>query len=224
MLAIAVIALALALIMRPQAPSASGSPLPSSPPALQIGSLDIGSYVTDQFQPPFELVISDPGWGIYRIGPEYVGLYYESEPQGHVDIGHVESVNMDACVSDGPTVQTGSAPLDLLSALESVPYMSVGPPETIAIGGRSGVAADVDIIEGALAACGSFGTGEVAVFPIGTETWRAHPGERVRIGAVDVEGITVAVMLSAEAAAASSVAELEQFFELADRLLDQLSF
>jgi len=31
-------------------------------------------------------------------------------------------------------------------------------------------------------------------------------------------------MLSAEAASASSVSELERFFELADRRLDQLSF
>ena len=82
----------------------------------------------------------------------------------------------------------------------------------------------MDISEGALAACGSFGSGEVNVFPVGTETWRAHPGERVRIKAVDVEGITVAVMLSAEAAAASSVSELERFFEMADRLLEDLSF
>jgi hypothetical protein len=102
--------------------------------------------------------------------------------------------------------------------------MSVGPSETITIGGRSGVSANVDISEGALAACGSFGSGEVNVFPVGSETWRAHPGERVRIQAVDVEGITVTLMLSAEAAAASSVSELERFFEVANRLLDQMSF
>jgi hypothetical protein len=82
----------------------------------------------------------------------------------------------------------------------------------------------VDIDEGALAACGSFGSGDVNVFPLGTETWRARPGERVRIMAVDVEGMRVTVILSTEAAAASSVSELEKFFERADRLLKDLSF
>jgi len=76
----------------------------------------------------------------------------------------------------------------------------------------------------ALAACGSFGSGEVNVFPVGGETWRAHPGERIRIKAVEVEGKTVTMMLSAETAAASSVEELERFFELADRLLANVRF
>lgn len=211
-LAAAGIAVAAAIVLRPGAP-------------LEIGGLDIGSYVADQFVPPFDLVISDPGWSAYRSGPEYIGLYYESHPQGHVDIGRVETVYMDACVGpDGPTLQTGSTPLELLSALATVPYMTVSPTEEITIGVRSGVSAEVDISEGALAACGSFGSGDVRVFPVGTETWSAYPGERVRIMAVDVEGITVAVMLSAEAAAASSVDELEQFFELADQVLDEMSF
>jgi len=224
-LAASVLAVAAVLILRPQAPQASDSPSPSSrPPSLEIGSLDIGSYWADQFQPPFELLISDPGWSVYRSGPEYVGLYNDSQPQGHVDIGRVESVYLNACAAGGETLQTGSTPLELLSALETVDYMSVGTPETIAIGGHSGVSANVDISEGALAACGSFGSGEVNVFPVGSETWRAHPGERVRIQAVDVGGITVTLMLSAEAAAASSVSELERFFEVADRLLDQMSF
>ncbi len=224
-IAAAGIAVAAMLIMRPQGPAASDSPSPSSrPPSLEIGGLEIGSHGADKFQPPFELLVSDPGWSVYRSGPEYVGLYYEPEPQGHLDILRVGSVYMNPCASGGPTLQTGSTPLELVSALEGIDYMSVGPPETIAIGGHSGLAVDVDIDEGALAACGSFGSGEIDVFPVGTETWRAHPGERVRIQAVDVEGTTVAVMLSVEAAATSSVLALEQFFELADRLLDAMSF
>jgi class 3 adenylate cyclase len=225
-IAAAVIVIAAVLAMRPQAPGvANGSPSPSSrPPSLEIGGLDLGSYVADQFQPPFRLVVSDPGWSVYRSGPEYVGLYYDASPTGHLDIGRLRSVFTSACSPDGPTVPTGSTPLDLMGALEDIGYLHVGPPETITIGGHSGVSVNVDVLEGAMAACGNFGTGDVAVFPVGTETWRAYPGERVRIQAVDVDGITVAVMLSVESAAASSVAELEQFFELADRLLDQTSF
>jgi hypothetical protein len=153
-----------------------------------------------------------------------VGLLYDSSPEGHVDIGRVRDVFTNPCSPDGPAVPTGSTPLELLSALEGIPYLSVGEPETIAIGGHSGVQAFVDVSEGALAACGSFGTGEVSVFPVGSETWRAHPGERFRIEALDVAGIRITVMLSAEAEATSSVAELEQFFELADRLLGEMSF
>ena len=88
----------------------------------------------------------------------------------------------NACSADGPTVPTGSTPLDLLSALRTVPdLLSVGEPTTVTIGGHAGLSASLDISEGALAACGSFGNGDMAVFPVGTETWRAQPGERVRL-------------------------------------------
>ena len=121
-------------------------------------------------------------------------------------------------------MQTGSTPDELLTTLENIKYLSVGLPETITIGGRTGVAADVSISEGALAACGSFGIGEVAIFAVGTEVWRAQPGERFRIEAVDIDGSMVAMMLSAESAAASSVTELEQFFKVAGWLVDRISF
>lgn len=219
------IAVAALLLLRPESPGAAASPSPSPrPPSLAMGPLDIGSYLADQFQPPFAVFISDPGWSVYRSGARYVGLYFESEPRGRVDIGRIESVYLDACVAEGPDTPTGSTPLELLETLESIRYLSVEPPETISIAGRSGVAADVTVNEGALAACGSFGLGEVAIFPIGTETWLAQPGERFRIEAVDIDGITVAVMLSSESAAASSVPDLERFFELGGRLIDRISF
>lgn len=219
------IVVAAGLLARPLGPAAGASPTPSlRPPALAIGRLDIGSYVADGFQPPFRLVISDPGWNVYRSGPEFVGLYFDSEPKGHVDIGRVTSVNTDACSAEGAFLPTGSTPLELIGALENVPFLTVGSPSTITIGGRSGLAVDVQVNEGALAACGSFGLGEVSLFQVGTETWRAQPGERFRIEAVDIDGITVAVMESAEAAAAAATSQLEQFFELAGRVLDQVSF
>ena len=224
LLATVVVAVAASVILRPDAPGASGSPEPSSRPALEIGPLEIGTYRANEFQPPFEMVISDPGWTVYRSGPEYVGLFNGSQPQGHLDIGRVENVYTNACSPDGPMQPTGSTPRDLMSALATIPYLSVGEPETIAIGGRSGLSANVDITEAALAACGSFGSGDVNVFPVGTETWQAQAGERVRIEALDINGITVTIMLSAEDAASSSVAELERFFLKADRLLKDLSF
>ena len=228
-LAAAVVVVAAVLALQPRAPGASGSPSPSAEassrrPSLEIGNLEIGSYLADQFDRPFELVISDPGWSVYRSGAKYVGLIYQSQPVGHVDIGRVDRVNTNACSGDGPTIETGSTPLELWSALKTIEYMTVSQWDPTTIGGRSGLSTYVDISEGALAACGSFGEGEVNVFPVGGETWRAHPGERIRIKAVEVEGKTVTVMVSAETAAASSVAELERFFELADRLLADLSF
>ena len=224
-LAAAGIVVAALLLLRPEGPGAGASPSPpSGPPPLAIGRREIGAYLADQFQPPFELVVSDPGWSVYRSGTEYVGLYFESQPQGRIDIGRIESGFLDACTADGVRIQTGSTPDELLTTLESIPHLSVGLPETVAIGGRSGVGVDVSISEGALAACGSFGLGEVTVFAVGTEAWRAQPGERFRIEAVDIDGTTVAMMLSAESAAASSVTELEQFFELAGRLVDRMSF
>ena len=95
LLAPVIVAVVASMVLRPEAPGASGSPSPgpsSRLPALEIGSLDIGSYQADEFQPPFDLVISDPGWSVYRSGPEYIGLSNDLEPPGNVDIGRVESV------------------------------------------------------------------------------------------------------------------------------------
>lgn len=224
-LAATAVVVAAALLLRPASPGAGASPPPSaSAPSLAIGSLDMGSYVADEFQPPFGLVISDPGWSVYRSGTEFLGLYFESEPRGRVDIGRIGSVFSNACSADGPSVQTGSTPDELLSTLETIPHLSVGAAEALTIGDHDGVAVDVSISEGALAACGSFGLGDVGIFDVGTETWRGQPGERFRIAAVDIDGITIAMILSTESAAASSVVELEQFFEVAGRLLDRFSF
>ncbi|HTI28874.1 MAG TPA: adenylate/guanylate cyclase domain-containing protein [Methylomirabilota bacterium] len=224
-LAAGVVAVAAALSLRPPTPGTSGSPSPASrPPALEVGNLDIGSHFADEFQPPFELVVSDLGWSVYRSGPEYLGLFNDSQPQGHVDIGRVEKVYQSPCADGGPTTDTGSTPLELMRALATLPYVTVSPWQPTTVGGHTGVSANVDISEGALAACGSIGSGDINMFPLGTETWRARPGERVRIMAVDVEGTRVTVMVSTEAAVASSVAELERFFERADRILNDLSF
>ncbi|HEX5589243.1 MAG TPA: adenylate/guanylate cyclase domain-containing protein, partial [Candidatus Limnocylindrales bacterium] len=90
--------LAAVLVTRPQEPGASATASPSlRPPSLEIGSLEMGRHVADEFQPTFELVVSDPGWSVYRSGPEYLGLYHESDPSGHVDFGRIDRVNVDAC-------------------------------------------------------------------------------------------------------------------------------
>jgi class 3 adenylate cyclase len=226
----ALLAVAAVLILRPSGgtPGPSASPTPAGAgPALGIGTLEIGSHAADGFQPPFGLTISDPGWSAYRLGPEYVGLYFDGQPPGHVDIARLAEVNQNPCVAggeDGPTTPTGQEPLDLIGALEGIPYLTVGAVEETTVGGHEGYMVFVDVNEGALAACGSFGDGDIAVFPVGDETWRGWPGERVRLKAVDVDGATVAVLISAESAASSSVNELEQFFERADRLLETISF
>jgi hypothetical protein len=170
------------------------------------------------------LLISDTGWTAYRNGPKYVGLQYGGEPQGNVDIGRIERVNTSACSGDGPTVETGSTPLELWTALKTIDYMTVSQWDPTTVGGISGLSINVDIDQGALAACGSFGEGEVNVFPVGGQTWRAHPGERIRIKSVEVEGKTVTVMMTAEPEAAGSVPQMERFFELADLLLKDVSF
>jgi class 3 adenylate cyclase len=224
----AAIVVAAVLVLRLPAPGGAATAPPASKPAsVQIGGLSIGTYLADQFQPPFELVIADPGWRAYRNGSEYLGLYYETEPKGHVDIGRVEGVYEIPCSPDGPVLPVGATPGDLLDALMPSPdrYLGVvGSPEAITVGSHLGLAADVEVSEGALAACGSFGTGEVSVFAIGDETWTANPGERFHIAAIDVDGVTVAIMQSADPDAAGSVSALERFFAVADRVVDQMSF
>lgn len=111
-----------------------------------------------------------------------------------------------------------------MSAIQSLPYVEVGDVSPINVGGSSGLSADVTVAEGALAACGGFGDGDVALFPVGDDLWRAQPGERFRLQSVDVDGQTVTVLIGGDQSPARSVSELEAFFEFSDRVVQSVNF
>jgi len=218
--------LVLVLALRPPGGPAATASVPPSPASLPlaIGQLALGAYSAPEFVPPFGLVISDPGWALYRSAPDRVGLFHEAAPKGWLDIARIDQLYSNPCFVEGGSVPTGSTALDLVGALEAVPFLEVGASSEVAVGGRSGLAVEFDVVEGAQAACGSFGGQGVALFPTGGETWDAQPGERVRVVAVDVAGDTVAFLMSIESSPAGSVSELVQFFELAGRVMQSVTF
>jgi hypothetical protein len=205
-------------------PSSSPSPV-ASPAArsLVVGALPIGEYTAPDFEPPFRFVITDPGWSAYRERPEAVGLLRESEPRGRLDVARIEVLLLDPCFADGPQLPVGSTPDELVSALRNLPHVVTAEPGATRVGGREGFVLDVSIAQNALAACGGFAAGEVALFPVADEPWGAAPEERVRIVAIEVDGATVSFLMSQDDSPAGSVVTpLEAFFEYAQRVVDSV--
>ncbi|MGZ8748652.1 MAG: hypothetical protein ACXWZ2_16980, partial [Mycobacterium sp.] len=81
-------------------------------------------------------------------------------------------------------------------------------------------------VDGAQAACGSLSGAGIAILTIGEEDWRAQPGERFRLVAVDVGDETVSFLQSVDVSSAGtgSVSELEQFLDVADRVVQSATF
>lgn len=207
-------------------PGASPS-APSLPPAraIEVGPLELGSYQSQTFQPPFAFTIVDPGWSAYREAPEYLGLLREDAPRGRLDILRVADVFVDPCIEGGETADTGPAATDLIGALNSLAYVDdVTDPEPTSVDGFAGQMVNVTISEGALAACGGLVGGEVAVLRAGDESWKASPGERFRMLAVEVGGQTVTLLLSLDWSQSQSVDELENFFESGERVMQSVKF
>lgn len=205
-------------------PPATPSPPPPTPRPLAIGPLQLGTHVADEFRTPFSFTIDDPGWNVYRVYPDALGLHYEDAVVGRLDIGHIPLLYSDACIPDGNEVATGTSIDDLESALRSVPFLQVGETQAAEISGNYAITVDVTVDPGAQAACGGFGEQGIALFPTAEDVWDAVPGEVFRLRAVDIEGTTIAFVMSAETAPAGSVSELHQFFARAERVIQNLRF
>jgi hypothetical protein len=78
------------------------------------------------------------------------------------------------------------------------------------------------------AACGSLGgagSGSgISVFSLGGEFWSAQPGEIVRVVALDGADGLITMLISNTEASATSVQSLEDFFNLADRIVQSVRF
>jgi hypothetical protein len=55
--------------------------------------------VADTVHPPFSFTIDDPGWSVYRVYPDALGLLYSGTPAGRLDIGHIPLLYTNACSS-----------------------------------------------------------------------------------------------------------------------------
>jgi hypothetical protein len=207
-----------------------GTPTPTvrppspTPGTLAVGPLQLGAYVADPFRPSFRFTIDDPDWLVYRVYPDALGLQYDGSPSGRLDVGQVPLLYGDACIEGDPQIATGTSADDLITALQTVPYLQVGEVRAAEISGSYAVTVDVTVDPGAQAACGGFGADGVAVFPVADDVWKAVPGEVFRLRAVDIEATTVSFVMSADSASDSPVVGTQEFFERAERIIQSVEF
>jgi class 3 adenylate cyclase len=207
----------------------SGPSVPATPtpgPAAQrvvIGPLAIGSYQSVAFQPPVTFGIQDTGWSANIDAPAMFSVVRETAPLGGVQLLRVDEVITTPCgAGEGTDTPVGAA--DLLTQLQALPYLIVSEPTTVRIGGYTGRAVEVQVDDGALAACGGLAGAGVTIFQIGQEVWSAASGERFRLSILDVNGNAVTIVLSADWSQIPSVPTLTELFRLGQRVVDSVRF
>jgi hypothetical protein len=189
-----------------------------------MGQLSIGRYQSREFQPPVTFVILDLGWTANRDLAGMFGLIRESAPLGSVFFVRVGEVLANPCAARGEGAQTGPQAADLIAELANLRHLELANQQPARVGGFTGQQVDVTVSEGALAACGGLVGGEVALFGVGDEVWRASPGERFRLVSVDIDGQAVTLLLSTDWTQSQSVQELEDLLVLGGRILDGVEF
>ena len=210
-------------------PSPSPSPSPSASAArtaqpIGIGPLPIGSYASRAFQPPVTFDIVDQGWTANRDTPDMLGLVRDVAPRGSLYFTRIKEVMTNPCVEDAESTQTGPSAADLITQLQALDHLTLSEVQAVQVGGFPGQQVDVTVADGALAACGGLVGGEVPVFIIGDEVWRAAPGERFRVISVNVDDQPVTFLLSTDWTQTPSVQELEDLLDLGQRVLDSVEF
>jgi hypothetical protein len=136
----------------------------------------------------------------------------------------IQEVIANPCVEGGEGAQTGPGAADLLVELGQLPHLALSDVQPAVVGGFTGQRVDISVSEGALAACGGLVGGEVALFGAGEEVWRASPSQRFRLFAVGVGDQAVTILLSTDWTETHSVQELENLFELGQRVIDSVEF
>jgi class 3 adenylate cyclase len=224
---LAVLAIAIAIVGPQLLGTTGSSPVASVAPSMQpvvIGSLDIGSYTSQQFQPAITLRITDLGWTANREGPEVLGLLRDTAPRGSVYFLRVQEVIEDPCVQGGEGAGTGLAVADLIADLRARDHLAVGDPRPAEVGGFTGEQVDVTVSDGVFAACGGMPGGEAAIFRAGSEIWSASPGERFEVISVVVGDQPVTIVMSTDWTQTPSVQELENLLQLGQTVIDSVEF
>jgi len=192
---------------------------------ISIGVLNIGTYQSVNFQPAVTFDIQDTGWSASSDKAENLGLVRTTTPRGNVDFLRVREVIESPCgAGDGTSTDVGAA--DLLTQLQHLDHLTVSDPLTVRVGGFVGREAEVTVHDEALAACGGLASAGVTIFVVGSddEVWSAASGERFRLTVVDVSGSAVSIVTSADWSVTPSVQELEQMFQLGDRIVGSVRF
>lgn len=222
-----IMAIALAVIAFAAWPRGVASPTGGSgdvplPTVLEpeVGPLGIGQYATTSFAWPFRFVVAESGWALYRATEDGVGLARESEPRGQLDVTRIDELYMDPC-NAGEVISAGSTPEDLYAAIAEVWFLHPLPAQSVVVNTRPGLEFDVDIDDGALAACGNV---EVALFRIGEDQFMALSGERIRFTVISVGGAAISAISSAEGWPDLPVPAMETYLDSSARIVRTLEF
>ena len=207
-------------------PGASPSPelAPSAQP-VAIGPLPLGTYVSQEFQPPVTFDIDNLGWTANRDAPNILGLIRDTAPRGSVFFLRVDEVIASPCVQGGEGTQMGPGTADVLGELEALDeHLELANHQPVVVGGFTGQQVDVTVSDGVFAACGGLAGGDASIFHAGDEVWGASPGERFTVISLSVDDQAVTIVMSTDWTQTPSVQELENLLEQGRRVLDSVSF
>jgi class 3 adenylate cyclase len=223
-LVLAIVALgAVAFIGAPGAPAATPSPTP--PPVVhapQVGPLDIGQYQTSVFQPRYGFSIVDRGWSLVTETSNATSFIYERDIGGLLDVGRISTVYSNPCAEGGESLPVVNTAQDLADALAVLDFIHLGGQQTISVDDKTGLSLEVTVDPGVLAACDA--AGGVAVFQLGGAPYRVTPGLLFKIVSLDVGDSNVSFVAASNGGQDTSVPEIEQFFGVARRLIETVSF
>ena len=203
------------------------SPSPTARPTGQpvaIGPLAIGTYTSQNFQPPVTFEIADQDWTANRDRAEILGLIRDASPRGSVFFLRVDEVITNPCIAGADRTDTGLPTPDVLTALEALHHLGLADRAPVEVGGFAGEQVNVTVSDAALAACGGLAGADAAIFGVGEEVWGALPGERFRLVSVDVHDQAVVIVMSTDWTQTPSVQELEGLLDFGQRIIDSVAF
>jgi class 3 adenylate cyclase len=203
--------------------SPSALAAPTARPVV-IGPLPVGTYVSTEFQPPVTFRIGDQDWTANRDAPDLLGLLRLDAPRGSVHFLRVVEVIDNPCIQGSDGTHTGLGADEVVARLRKLTHLTLSDPKTILVDGYPGQEIDVSVSDAALATCGGLAGGEASIFLAGKEVWGAASGERFRLITVSVRGQAVTILLSTDWTQTPSVQELENLYELGQRVVDSVKF
>jgi class 3 adenylate cyclase len=241
---ILVAGLGFVFIMSPRSPAATPSlvaaasttPAPlvtprTTPTALptasrtvpRVGALDIGEFRAGEFQPEFAFDVVDQGWSLTGDAPQIVSWLYEPDPGGTIDVGRISTTYTNPCVPGGPDDPVINSAAQLMAALQTESFVHMSDPAPIVVNHETGLSSEISVGPEVFIACDP-GTAGVPVFPLGGSDYVIQTGQLFKLIALDVEGSNVAFVVASKAGPNVSVSELENFFRVAQRMIETINF